>query len=92
VPFTHKPKEVDKQLGEKLRDEYPGILRWMIDGGLDWRKNELGCAEIVAKTTAEYFQEQDLFGRWIEEKCNCGAGLKAASSDLYASWREFNLP
>jgi putative DNA primase/helicase len=89
VPFTHKPSEVDKQLGEKLRPEYPGILRWMIDGALAWRKNGLGCADIVGATTADYFEEQDQFGRWLEEKCNCSAGLEASATDLYGSWKTF---
>jgi putative DNA primase/helicase len=89
VPFTHKPNEVDKHLGDKLRLEYPGILRWMIDGCQDWLKNGLGLPHVVGKTTADYFEEQDLFGQWIEQKCNCGAGLKARAEDLYGSWKTF---
>jgi putative DNA primase/helicase len=89
VPFTHKPKEVDMQLGEKLRKEYPGILRWMIDGCQDWLKNGLGRPAVVGKTTADYFDEQDLFGRWLEEKCDRGVGLKASSGALYDSWKTF---
>ena len=89
VPFTHKPNEVDKHLGDKLRLEYPGILRWMIDGGLAWQKSGLGFAAIVGKTTADYFEEQDLFGRWIEEECNLGVGLQARAADLYGSWKAF---
>jgi putative DNA primase/helicase len=89
VPFTHKPNEVDKKLGEKLRHEYSGILRWMIDGCLAWQKSGLGSAGTVAKTTADYFEEQDLFGRWIEEKCNCGVGLQAKAGELYGSWKAF---
>ena len=61
----------------------------MIDGGLAWRKNGLGCADIVGKTTADYFEEQDLFGRWIEEGCNVGVGLQAKAADLYGSWKTF---
>ena len=41
VPFTRTPAEPDKQLEEKLRDEWPAILRWMIDGCLEWRKDGL---------------------------------------------------
>ena len=38
VPFLHKPVAPDKLLPSKLRGEYPGILRWMIDGCLDWAR------------------------------------------------------
>jgi putative DNA primase/helicase len=37
VPFEHKPKEPDLQLEEKLKSEWPAILRWAIDGCLDWQ-------------------------------------------------------
>jgi len=35
APFVHKPVEPDRTLGSKLHSEYPGILRWMIEGCLD---------------------------------------------------------
>jgi putative DNA primase/helicase len=41
VPFTRKPSHPDPQLEEKLRAEYPAILRWMVDGCLDWQKHGL---------------------------------------------------
>jgi putative DNA primase/helicase len=83
VPFVQKPKEEDMKLGEKLVPEYPAILRWMIDGCLKWQKHGLARPDVVGKTTAEYFEEQDLFGRWIEERCTCGAGLQASAAELY---------
>lgn len=90
VPFLHKPTKPDKALGDKLRKEYPAILRWMIDGCLDWRKNGLVMPAVVTEATDEYFEEQDLFGRWITECCECGPDKKAQSSALYASWKEFS--
>ena len=41
VPFTRKPESPDRQLEEKLKEELPGILRWMINGCLDWQTNGL---------------------------------------------------
>src|SRR4029077_13979269 len=38
VPFNRVPIKIDKQLGEKLKPEWPSILRWMIEGCLDWQK------------------------------------------------------
>jgi putative DNA primase/helicase len=32
VPFIHKPPAPDRDLEAKLRAEWPGILRWMIEG------------------------------------------------------------
>jgi putative DNA primase/helicase len=39
IPFVHKPRQADSRLEEKLRNEWPGILRWMLNGCLDWQKN-----------------------------------------------------
>jgi putative DNA primase/helicase len=89
VPFMHKPQVPDPKLETKLRGEYPAILRWMIDGCLDWQANGLIRPEIVTATTSEYFEEQDLYGRWIAEKCESGPGRKESASKLYASFREF---
>ena len=32
VPFTRTPANPDRQLEQNLKAEWPGILRWMIDG------------------------------------------------------------
>ena len=41
IPFTRKPAEPDRELEVKLRAEWPAILRWMIEGCLDWQSNGL---------------------------------------------------
>ena len=40
MPFTVTipAEERDRQLGEKLKAEWPGILQWMIDGCLQWQQ------------------------------------------------------
>jgi putative DNA primase/helicase len=89
IPFLHKPKKPDQSLPEKLRSEYPAILRWAIEGCVDWQANGLIKPSVVTKATADYFDEQDLFGRWIDERCECGPGLQASSQELYFSWELF---
>jgi len=91
VPFVYKPEKPDKALGAKLREEYPAILRWMIDGCLDWQKNSLVLPDVVKQATSDYFEDEDIFGRWIAEKCECGSGVKGKAAALYESWREFAL-
>jgi putative DNA primase/helicase len=87
VPFIHKPAIVDKDLEEKkLKTEWPGILRWMIDGCLEWQRIGLAPPKIVLDTTQEYFAEQDLVRQWIEEKCETKATSFGTSADLYKSW------
>ena len=74
VPFTHKPAAPDPDLIAKLHGEWPGILRWLIDGCLAWQRVGLVRPPVVTEATAEYFEEQDTIRHWIEERCNTGKG------------------
>jgi putative DNA primase/helicase len=91
VPFLYKPDKPDKTLGAKLREEYPAILRWMIDGCLDWQANGFVLPDVVKLATSDYFEDEDIFGRWIAEKCECGPGVKGKAAALYECWKEFAL-
>lgn len=87
VPFIHKPAAPDRDLEEKLRAEWPGILRWMIDGCLIWQRFGLVRPQVVLDTTNEYFTEQDSIRQWIEERCETGKStLSDTSSNLFRSW------
>ncbi len=90
IPFVHKPECPDKQLEQKLRTEYPAILRWMIDGCLDWQRNGLIRPNVVADATKAYFDDQDLFGQWLEECCEVGPRQWEITSRLFASWKDFS--
>jgi putative DNA primase/helicase len=61
----------------------------MIDGFLDWQEHGLVLPDIVKQATNAYFEDEDVFGRWISEKCQCAPGLKSKAIALYESWREF---
>ncbi len=89
IPFIHKPATPDKQLEQKLRAEYTAILRWMIDGCLDWQRHGLIKPKVVRQATQAYFDDQDLFGQWIEECCVVGRGEWEATAKLYASWKAY---
>jgi putative DNA primase/helicase len=61
LPFTADipPEERDEKLGEKLRAEWPGILYWMIQGCLDWKKRGLDPPPVVKEATREYLEAED---------------------------------
>ncbi len=87
MPFLHKPPTPDQQLEQKLRAEWPAILRWMIDGCLDWRRNGLVRPAIVAAATEEYFSDEDILRQWVEECCEIGhRALTDTSANLFKSW------
>jgi putative DNA primase/helicase len=92
VPFVHKPEEIDPRLDEVLAQEYPGILRWMIEGAVDWHNHRLILPNAVTEATTRYFDEQDIFGHWLEECCQVNLQneyLMEKTVDLLASWSDF---
>lgn len=89
IPFTQKPKQIDLHLNEKLKSEYPQILRWMIEGCLDWQKNGLQRPQCVKIATENYFADQDIFSQWIAECCEVDPIFSGQSSDLFNSWKKF---
>jgi putative DNA primase/helicase len=92
VPFTRKPDRPDHRLEEKLKAEWPAILRWMIVGCLDWQANGLVRPTSVLDATSQYFADQDLMAHWLEESCDAEPGnpyKSATSAELFKSWIDF---
>lgn len=92
VAFNRKPAAPDKMLEEKLEAEWPGILRWMIEGCLDWQARGLVRPSGVTAATEAYFDGQDLVGQWLEECCTVEAGNLhrwETSADLFKSWKVY---
>lgn len=92
IPFTRRPVSPDRELESKLRAEVSGILRWAIEGCLDWQRNGLSRPDAVARETDSYFAEQDLFGLWLEDTCTVdrnNSHLWEESARLYESWKAY---
>lgn len=89
VPFTFKPAEPDRQLEERLRGEWPNILRWMIEGCLDWQRNGLVRPDVVKRATSVYFESQDLVGSWLEESCEQDPRYSETVKRLFESFAAF---
>lgn len=89
VPFTVAPKRVDKELGTKLREEWPAIFAWMIEGCLLWQKQGLMPPKVVQDASQEYFEGEDAVGRWIKENTEPAEGEKLEMQKMFNSWREW---
>ncbi len=88
LPFTVEIPEAeqDKDLLAKLREEFPGILRWLMEGCLAWQRDGLGTPETVREATAEYRASQDLIGAFLTECCEVCDGAMAGATDLYRAY------
>lgn len=88
VPFTVTipPNRRDRRLGARLLEERDGVLGWMLDGYVDWTAKGLAPPPCVLQSAREYFDDEDLVGQWIAERCLQGPVLRASARDLFRSW------
>jgi putative DNA primase/helicase len=85
VPFNVSiPKEErDKNLGNKLKAELPGILAWAVEGCLRWREEGLGEPAAVASAVEQYRQEMDLVADFLTDCCVLGGEFRESFTALY---------
>jgi P4 family phage/plasmid primase-like protien len=91
IPFNqHIPeRERDPLLSEKLRAEHPAILRWMIDGCLQWRQDGLLVPNAVRVASQQYFTDQDDITHWLEECTERKERCFTATNTLFKSWQRW---
>ena len=87
VKIEKKDRDVD--LPEKLVAEWPGILKWAIEGCLEWQRIGLAPPVSVLASTDEYLDAEDAVSRWIADCCTVDVDATEKSGALWASWVEW---
>lgn len=90
IPFgVQIPAEkVDKNLKDKLKAEYTGILNWAAEGFLLWTQEGLKQPGIVRQATADYKTEMDVIAAFLDECTRRGPG-EVRANDLYLAYRQW---
>jgi putative DNA primase/helicase len=78
--------EQDRQLGERLRAEWPGILAWAVAGCRAWSTQGLGTPEEVQAATDAYRADMDLLGGFLTDRCVLEATATLTARDLYEAY------
>lgn len=78
VAFTVRigDNKLDRNLLDKLMTELPGILVWIVQGCVAWRKYGVGTPAAVKATTREYREAEDVIGRFLSECCTIEQKLR----------------
>ena len=93
IPFTQQflgPRE-DKHLKEKLQSEKTGILRWLVEGCLEWQRSGLEPPEAVLQATGEYRTESDLLANFYDERCIVADDARVQAKILVRSLRKLGI-
>lgn len=84
----------DPDLKDKLRAEFPAILRWMVEGCIQWQQDGiLRIPQEVKTATADYRAEQTPLRTFIEERCIIHPDARVTNQLLqvaYDQWAQRN--
>ena len=91
IPFTERfdGDRQDPDLPDKLREERPGVLAWMVRGGLEWLREGLGEPEEVRDATEAYRAEMDVLADFIGDRCVEHPDAWCRFSDLFEEYEEW---
>lgn len=97
IPFTRNfdkdPTAIkDPQRPAKLLLELPGILRWLVEGALAYRKEGLNPPEIVKQAREDYKKDMDIIAEWLETECVLDERFACTNTDLFNSWMAYAAP
>ena len=89
IPFTVTipASKRDHALSEHLLEECDGILKWALDGCLEWQRIGLKPPTSVMSATEEYLEAEDALGRWLSEECVQHSNSRTPTDELYQSWK-----
>ncbi|WP_285690985.1 phage/plasmid primase, P4 family [Actinoplanes sp. NBRC 103695] len=96
LPFNRvvPPQRQDKQLGERLAQDAPAVLAWIIAGAAAYHHGGLREPVSVSSATEAYARDQDTVGRFVDEQCHRqpgSVGVRTAVGVLrgaYEQWCE----
>jgi putative DNA primase/helicase len=86
---TIPPTEQDRKLADKLRDELPGVLAWIVRGCSEWRREGLQAPEEVRKATMAYRAEMDVLAAFLADCCLRSADEEAFAGELWGAWKRW---
>jgi putative DNA primase/helicase len=85
VPFTQR-FDVNPDLERELALEWPGILRWCVEGCLAWQREGLKPPAAIAQATEDYAAESDVLAMFLDEACEITPDAQVRASDLYVHY------
>ena len=86
-------RQKDPALKARLAGNPEGVLRWLVEGAVEWYAapglRRSAPAEVL-EYSRQYFAEQDRLGKFLEERCRIGGDLKVATSELLEMYNAEN--
>lgn len=94
IPFNRTVPEdrQDRRLGERLAEEAPAVLAWIVRGAVDYHRSGLAEPPAVRAATAAYARNEDTVARFIAECCHLADGqplVRVATTRLRRAYEQW---
>ncbi|MCK9228813.1 MAG: phage/plasmid primase, P4 family [Syntrophorhabdaceae bacterium] len=88
-PQTMNESKADPYLSDKLKAEAPGILAWLVRGCIVWQCVDINPPQIVRLATEEYQKDEDIIGKFLDEKTVQNKNCTTKAGELYKNYKEW---
>ena len=91
IPFLTRieDEKQDKHLDQKLMQEGPGVLNWLIEGAKGWYGEGLKTPNIIIRATDEYRAEMDVIGNFLKERCEMKQDVSVKARELFKCYQDW---
>jgi putative DNA primase/helicase len=84
--FCREDDSLDEKRKVRLKAESPGVLRWLIDGCLEWQAGGLNVPRKLRTAADDYLAEANDVARFVNECCIVGPRERSSIRELYAAF------
>lgn len=93
IPFEaeFEGKNDDKNLESKIKEELPKILRWAINGCLEWQKEGLPMPQKIEDATKEYRDEMDIIRSFCKDCVKMRPESKTRASEMFNAYKRWAM-
>ena len=88
-PIEPHERRANLNLGNEIKEEYSGILAWLVRGCLLWQQQGINPPLAVIEASNKYRQNEDMMGDFIEECCIKEPAAKVQASVIYQTFMEW---
>ena len=91
IPFNVQipADKIDKNLENKLKSEWTGILNWIVQGAIMWQKEGLKDPAIVKDASKQYRVSMDPLEAFLNECCVTGSNYEIKGRPLYDAYHDW---
>ncbi len=89
MPEDNPARQPQEIIVERLGAEGPAILRWLVDGFLDWQADRRWMADAVRAATDEYRANQDRLAGFLADCCEVRPRVSTPVGELYDAYAEW---